>query len=128
MTYVRVSLYGDAISVGDIRRLAWAIFREVYKYPSIPYRSIGPQCLRWSVREAARRLRFGTDAQNLEREAQTAAARYGNDPSDLSHQFARWQFGSLADTRNAAHMRAVFSRAIKIAQAECEPFRTMVPT
>jgi hypothetical protein len=36
---------------------AWAIFRETYNYPRIPFRSIGRQCFAWALRKAWAELR-----------------------------------------------------------------------
>jgi hypothetical protein len=35
-----------------IMRRAWAIFRDTYRYPSIPFRSIGRPCFAWALRKA----------------------------------------------------------------------------
>lgn len=31
---------------------AWAIFRQTYNYPGIPFRSIGRRCFAWALRRA----------------------------------------------------------------------------
>jgi hypothetical protein len=31
---------------------AWAIFRQTYNYPAIPFRSIGRPCFAWALRRA----------------------------------------------------------------------------
>lgn len=31
---------------------AWAIFRETYGYPAVPFRSIGRACFTWALRRA----------------------------------------------------------------------------
>lgn len=36
----------------EIMRQAWAIFRQTYNYPAIPFRSIGRQCYAWALRKA----------------------------------------------------------------------------
>lgn len=36
---------------------AWAIFRETYRYPAIPFKSIGRQCFTWALKEAWRQAR-----------------------------------------------------------------------
>ena len=36
---------------------AWAIFRERYNYPAIPFRSIGRPCFAWALCEAWREAR-----------------------------------------------------------------------
>lgn len=41
----------------EIMRRAWAIFRETYNHPAIPFRSIGRQCFAWALREAWRQAR-----------------------------------------------------------------------
>lgn len=53
----------------------------------------------------------------LEAEADAAARRHGDNVSALSFQFARYRFGSLADTDRAPHQRRVYRRAIEIACA-----------
>src|SRR5579871_784563 len=35
-----------------IMRRAWVIFRDTYRYPSIPFRSIGRPCFAWALRKA----------------------------------------------------------------------------
>lgn len=49
---------------------AWAIFRETYRYPSIPFRSIGRGCFGWALkmawieaRKAARLAALSADAK-----------------------------------------------------------------
>jgi len=36
----------------DVMSRAWAIFRETYGYPRLPFRSIGRKCFGWSLRKA----------------------------------------------------------------------------
>jgi hypothetical protein len=33
-------------------RRAWAIFRQTYNYPAIPFRRIGRSCFAWALRQA----------------------------------------------------------------------------
>lgn len=40
-----------------VMNAAWQIFRETYKYPAIPFRSIGRECFAWALKEAHRRAR-----------------------------------------------------------------------
>ena len=37
---------------GSVMRRAWAIFRETYRYPAVPFRSIGRRCFASALRMA----------------------------------------------------------------------------
>jgi hypothetical protein len=36
----------------QIMQAAWAIFRKTYRYPEVPFKSIGRQCFAWALRKA----------------------------------------------------------------------------
>ena len=38
----------------QIMQRAWAIFRQTYRYPAVPFRSLGRECFAWALREAWR--------------------------------------------------------------------------
>lgn len=40
-----------------IMQAAWQIFRETYRYPAVPFRSIGRKCFAWALSEAHRRAK-----------------------------------------------------------------------
>lgn len=50
---------------------AWTIFRSTYRYPAVPFASIGRQCFAWSLKEAWRQLK--TEAAEAARLAATPA-------------------------------------------------------
>lgn len=41
----------------QIMQAAWAIFRDKYHYPAVPFRSLGRKCFGWCLSEAYRRAR-----------------------------------------------------------------------
>ncbi|CAH1661643.1 conserved hypothetical protein [Hyphomicrobiales bacterium] len=55
-----------------IMRAAWAIFRESYNYPRIPFASIGRKCFAWALREAWRRGREAARTALLKPEVRKA--------------------------------------------------------
>jgi hypothetical protein len=55
MTTTTVSTAGGAMPKFDraaVMRRAWAIFRQIYKYPLIKFSDIGRQCFAWALRKA----------------------------------------------------------------------------
>jgi hypothetical protein len=56
----------------DIMRRAWAIFRETYGYPSIPFRSIGRECFGWALRKAWAEARAAAELSATPTEALAA--------------------------------------------------------
>lgn len=55
MTESTTLVNGGAMSKfdrGTIMRRAWAIFREIYKYPEIKFTDIGRKCFAWALRKA----------------------------------------------------------------------------
>jgi hypothetical protein len=76
---------------------------------------------RWALAAIKERAedaaRADAERAALEAQAEEAARRHGYDVSALSFQFARYQFGSLADTDDAPDQRRIYRRAIEIACA-----------
>lgn len=74
---------------------------------------------RWALARIAERAREAAraDAERiaLEAQAEAAARRHGDDVSALAFQLSRYQFGTLADTEDAPHLRRVYRRAVEIA-------------
>ena len=70
----------NTINRAAVMRRAWAIFRETYQYPSIPFKSIGRKCFAWAmkqawaeVKEAARVAAIPADAKAARIETLQAA-------------------------------------------------------
>jgi hypothetical protein len=75
---------------------AWEIFRQTYKYPAIPFASIGRPCFAWALKEAHRRARVAAKAAAIP--ATVRAAR-------------------IAELQTAA-VRAVYADSFRQTQAE----------
>lgn len=41
----------------QIMTRAWAIFRATYRFPAVPFKSIGRPCFGWALKEAHREVR-----------------------------------------------------------------------
>ena len=41
----------------EIMTAAWALFRETYHYPAVPFKSLGRQCFGWCLSETYRRAK-----------------------------------------------------------------------
>ncbi|MBS7702697.1 hypothetical protein [Chelatococcus asaccharovorans] len=67
-TYV----HNTSLDRAAIMRAAWAIFREVYRFPAVPFASIGRKCFAWALREAWRRGREKARAALVKPEARKA--------------------------------------------------------
>jgi carotenoid cleavage dioxygenase-like enzyme len=55
MTNSTIPVNGGAISKVDrkfVMTRAWAIFRQIYKYPQIKFSDIGRRCFAWALRQA----------------------------------------------------------------------------
>jgi hypothetical protein len=55
MIKTTVSVAGEAMPKIDrsaVMTMAWAIFRETYKYPCIKFSDIGRKCFAWALRKA----------------------------------------------------------------------------
>ncbi|HWL04239.1 MAG TPA: hypothetical protein VNQ99_04800 [Xanthobacteraceae bacterium] len=69
-----ITVNGGAMPKFDRKAIlvrAWAIFRETYHYPSVPFSSIGRSCFAWALRkawaearEAARLAAIPADVRN----------------------------------------------------------------
>lgn len=103
-----------------IRRRAWELMRSVYKYPAIPYASIGRRCLRWCIEKAVHEMKHGTEAERFEREAAELAEKHGYSVSALHYHMMRYSFGSLSTTLGAQRKVDLYARAMNIA-ARHEP-------
>lgn len=56
----------------EIMKAAWAIFRETYHYPAVPFRSLGRKCFGWALSEAYRRARAAARIAAIPVEIKTA--------------------------------------------------------
>jgi hypothetical protein len=44
---------GEGLTMqANVMARAWVIFRQTYRYPAIPFRSIGRKCFAWALRKA----------------------------------------------------------------------------
>lgn len=100
-----------------VKSRAKAIFCATYKYPSIPFRSIGRPCFAWAMQLARFELINGTDAERDERAAQKIAEGYRFNIDQLEFQVQRRSFGSYTTTPDGApEVRAIYARALQIAR------------
>jgi hypothetical protein len=51
---------------------AWAIFRQTYHYPAVPFRSLGHPCFAWALRRAWAEAREAARAAAIPTEAKAA--------------------------------------------------------
>lgn len=108
-----------AENILEVKRRAKVIFGDVYKYPAIPFRSIGRACFKWALDRARFEMVHGTPAERAEREAQNIAAQYQFDVEALHFQCERRRYGSFSTTTEGTNERlAVFTRALRLAEAE----------
>ena len=116
------------IDVAAIRREVRARTRcaaPIFRWPAAPALADTFQKVRlqrqWALARIEERAEDAARAEveraALEADADAAARRHGFNVSALSFQFSRYQFGSLADTDDAPHLRRVYRRAVEIACA-----------
>ena len=104
-----VKVNGGAMPKFDraaIMTKAWAIFREAYHCPAVPFRSIGRPCFGWALREAWRRAREAARVAAIPAEVKAARIASLNASIDFEQFNDHWPSASA----NIAEMRAEIAR------------------
>ena len=109
-----ITVNGGAMPKFDRKAIlvrAWAIFRETYHYPSVPFLSIGRPCFAWALRQAWAEAKEAARLMTIPAEVRGARCVVLRDQIEHTRYMANWSEATAKAARLSRELAALQSIA-----------------
>jgi len=109
-----ITVNGGAMPKFDRKAIlvrAWAIFRETYHYPSVPFLSIGRPCFAWALRQAWAETKEAARLAAIPANARNARCAVLRDQIEHTRYMANWSEATARAARLSRELTALQSVA-----------------